>query len=262
MPYLKLSSGTVHYLDQGKGAPLLLLSANPGDSRDWEAVLPALSSEYRVLALDWPGYGGSDIPANAERWTVLDFATVLGEFMARLQLPPALLIGNSVGGNVAARLAAKCPESIRGVVLVAPGGFTPHNAITRAFCRLMGSRWALSPRLWASLYLRKRTPTTQAMLARAAGEQSAAARLPLNRALWRSFGGSDNDLRVLAGQIAVPTLLMFGRADPAIPASKDGRVAAQCLPQAKLEIMPCGHAAYAEVPDLFLDAALPFLRAC
>lgn len=262
MPTVKLSRGAVHYLDQGKGTPLLLLSANPGDCRDWDAVLPSLASEYRVLALDWPGYGASDIPASPESWTVLDFAAVLREFLEALQVPPALLIGNSVGGNVAARLAAECPQSIRGIVLVAPGGFTPHNFITRAFCRLMGSRFALSPRVWAGLYLRKRNATTRAMLERAAGEQGTAPRLPLNRALWRSFGGSENDLRALSARIAAPTLLMFGRADPAIPASKDGRVAAQCLPKAQLEIMPCGHAAYAEVPDLFLGAVLPFLRAC
>ena len=41
----------------GRGRPLLLLHANPGDSRDYEAVVPALSGMFRVHALDWPGYG-------------------------------------------------------------------------------------------------------------------------------------------------------------------------------------------------------------
>ncbi len=262
MPQLRLSHGSVHYLEAGQGAPLLLLSANPGESRDFAAVMPVLAQHYRVLALDWPGYGGSDIPADAAQWTVLRIAAVLREFIAALALPPVLLVGNSVGGNAAARLAAEVPQSVRGLVLVAPGGFTPHNAITRAFCRLMGSRFALSPRRWAGLYLSERNATTQAMLQRAAGAQCEPSRLALNRALWRSFGSGDNDLRPLAAAITAPVLLLFGARDPAIPAHKDGRIARQCLPQARFVALPCGHAPFAEIPEAFLAEVLPFLASC
>ena len=262
MPTIRLSSGTLHYLEQGQGVPLLLLSANPGDARDFAAVMPTLARHYRVLALDWPGYGESDIPQQAQHWSAEHFHAVLLEFITALKLPPALCIGNSVGGNAAARLAALTPQLVRGLLLVAPGGFTPHNAISRAFCRLMGSRFALSPRRWAGLYLKRRTPITQAMLDRAAGLQAEPARLVLNRATWRSFATSGNDLRALAADITAPTLLMFGQQDPAIPAHKDGKVAARCLPQARFVAMPCGHACFAELPEAFLAEALPFLARC
>lgn len=260
MPELQLSSVTVHYLDEGQGPPLLLLSANPGDARDWDAVRPVMARHYRVLALDWPGYGGSAVPSDAAQWTVLRCRDVLREFIAALQLPPVRLIGNSVGGNAAARLAAESPALVERLVLVAPGGFTPHNTLSRGFCRLMGSRWAPSPRRWAGLYLRRRTPVVEAMLARAADEQNDPARLALNRALWRSFGAEDNDLRPRVAGIRAPTLLIFGERDPAIPAGKDGRVAARCLPAARFQAMPCGHAPFAEMPEAFLDLVLPFLR--
>ena len=93
-----------------------------------------------------------------------------------------------VGGNAAARLAIEAPASVRGLVLVAPGGFTPHNFVTRMFCKLQGSRFSLPPRLFAGLYLKHRTPTVRGMLHRAATVQSEAARIALNRAMWRSFG--------------------------------------------------------------------------
>ena len=259
MPEIRLSTGVLHYRETGQGVPLLLLSANPGESRDFAAVMPTLGLHYRVLALDWPGYGQSEMPVDAADWTVLRLAAVLREFVDALDLPPALLIGNSVGGNAAARLAAEVPGTVRGLVLVAPGGFTPHNLVTRAFCRLMGSRFALSPRRWASLYLRQRTDTTGEMLARAAGPQSAPAVRAFNRALWRSFGSDDNDLRALAAGISAPVLLLFGEQDPAIPAGRDGRVAARCLPQARFVAMPCGHAPFAEQPARFLAEVLPFL---
>ena len=143
MPIVTRSSGELHYIEYGRGVPLVLLHANPGDSRDFDAIMPALAQHYRVLALDWPGYGASAMPPAGTVVNARFFYDALCEFLAALALPPALIIGNSLGGNVAARLAIESRAKVRGLVLVSPGGFTPHNPITRAFCRLQGSRFAL-----------------------------------------------------------------------------------------------------------------------
>ncbi len=262
MPSITLSTGSVHYSELGEGVPLVLLHANPGDSQDFEAVIPALTKSNRVLALDWPGYGQSDLPQNPGSATVLDFYKILREFLAALALPPAFLIGNSIGGNAAARLAIESPQLVRGLILVAPGGFTPHNIVTRAFCRFQGSRFSLSPYRFASLYLKHRTPTAKAMLQRAATVQSIPERIALNRALWRSFAQPENDLRQLSRNISVATLLLFGKLDLAIPANRDGKVAARCIPSAQFAALPCGHASFAEVPELFLAEVQPFLARC
>jgi pimeloyl-ACP methyl ester carboxylesterase len=262
VPTVNLSTGIVHYREQGRGVPLVLLHANPGDSRDFAAIIPTLAQHYRVLAVDWPGYGESAIPPRPEEWTALSFYTALREFLDALALPPALFIGNSVGGNAAARLAIDAPERVRGLVLVGGGGFTPHNPITRAFCRFMGGRFGLSPRTWAGLYLRRRSATVQDMLARAATLQSEPRRLALNRSVWRSFAQPEHDLRTRAAAIATPTLLLYGKQDPALPAGKDGRVAAQSIPQSRLVVMPCGHACFAEIPESTLEELLPFLARC
>lgn len=262
MPTIALTSGTIHYQETGHGQPLILLHANPGDCRDYSAVIPKLAQHFRVLALDWPGYGQSSLNIAPETVTASFFTAVLREFITALNLPPVLLIGNSLGGNAAARLASESPKLVRAVVLVSPGGFTAHNIITHSFCRLQGSRFALSPTLWARLYLRKSTPQTKAMLKRAAGEQTTEARLAQNRALWRSFATDDNDLRPLAANIKAPVLLMFGKYDPAIPAHKDGKVAHQCFPHAQFVALPCGHAPFAEIPHDFLTQVLPFLAQC
>jgi pimeloyl-ACP methyl ester carboxylesterase len=262
MPLLKLSTGYVHYLEQGEGAPLVLLHANPGDSRDFEAVIPSLAKNHRVLALDWPGYGSSEIPPDLSSITVMYFYQVLREFIAALALPPAYFIGNSIGGNAAARLAIESPQLVRGLVLVAPGGFTAHNFITRTFCRFQGSRFSFSPHRFASLYLKHRTPTAEAMLDRAITLQSTPERIALNRAMWRSFARPENDLRQVSRQIKAATLLLFGQHDPAIPANKDGKVSSQCFPSAQFVALPCGHASFAEVPEQFLAHVQPFLTEC
>lgn len=260
MPTITLSSGDVHYREAGQGEPLVLLHANPGDSLDFQAVMPALARHFRVLALDWPGYGLSAMPTRPQDRDAMFFHQVLREFISALGLARVSLIGNSLGGNAAARLAITSPEKVRALVLVSPGGFTKHNLVTRAFCKLQGGRLAMSPRMWAGLYLRRRTETVVQMLARAATVQSEPSRLQLNRAVWRSFVDPAHDLRAVAGRIQAPTLMVFGQHDPAIPAHKDGVLAARSMPQARCVTMPCGHAPFAEMPEAFVAEVLPFLK--
>jgi pimeloyl-ACP methyl ester carboxylesterase len=258
--FFDLPTGRLHFRDCGEGPAIALLHANPGDSRDFDAIVPALSQTHRVLAIDWPGYGLSEMPAKPCDVDALFFHQVLKHWVDALDLPPLCLIGNSLGGNAAARLAVTDPHRVAGLVLVSPGGFTPHNFLTRAFCRFQGSRWAMSPARWASTYLKCRTDVAWAMIHRARHEQSTPAHLVLNRALWRSFAGDGQDLREIAGRIDKPSLLIFGLRDPAIPAHRDGRIAAACMTErAQTRLLDCGHAAFAEMPQAFLNELLPFL---
>jgi pimeloyl-ACP methyl ester carboxylesterase len=261
MPLITLPSGTLHYNLAGTGPLLVLLHANPGDSRDFAGILPALGERYRVLTVDWPGYGESPAPADPAAASVMLFYRLWCELAAALALEPAILLGNSVGGYVAARYAIEAPEQVRALVLVAPGGFTPHNALTRAFCRMQGSLLATPPRLLARLYLRRRTDVTREMQLRARYEQSTPVARAVNRAVWRSFVAPEHDLRPLAADIVAPTLLVFGRQDPLIPAAKDGKVAASLIPQATCCVTNTGHAPFAEAPPDFLRLLDGFLAA-
>jgi pimeloyl-ACP methyl ester carboxylesterase len=262
MPFVNLSTGSLYYIEQGQGFPIVLLHANPDDSQDFEAVIPALAQNYRVLAIDWLGYGLSAIPPHPETANVQIYDQVLREFLRALALPPAYFIANSIGGNVAARLAIEAPERVRGLVLVAPGGFTSYNLLTRAFSWLQGSRFSLPPYFFARMYLKHYTATVQAMLQRASTVQTVAERIALNRAMWRSFSNPKNDLRQIAQKIKAPTLLIFGKYDPIISANKDGQVAAQCIFAARQVVLPCGHVSFAEMPETFLEVVQPFLAGC
>ncbi len=261
MPHIKLSTGNVYYSERGQGAPIILLHANPGDSKDYDAVISTLSENYRVLALDWPGYGQSSALKKPELATVSLYYQILCDFLDSLDITSAFFIGNSIGGNVSTQLAIKSPNRVRGLILVSPGGFTPHNVITRSFCKLQGSRFSLTPKLWASLYLKTKTDVTSAMLERASTLQATPECISLNRAMWRDFIAPDNDLRQSAKNITAPTLLVFGEKDPAIPANKDGKAAKESIPLAEFVTFPCGHAAFAEMPEQFMDTVQPFLSA-
>ncbi|MBL4583480.1 MAG: alpha/beta fold hydrolase [Pseudomonadales bacterium] len=161
MPQITLSTGSVHYCGHGSGIPVVLLHANPSDSKDFDAVASRLASSYRVIALDWPGYGQSDLLDEPASANVLLYFKVLQEFLEKLALPPAFFIGNSIVGNAAARLASQIPLAVRSLVLVASDGFTPQNFISTAFCKFQGSRFSISPYRLASLCIKKCSDTTK-----------------------------------------------------------------------------------------------------
>lgn len=261
MEILPLPSGPLAIRQDGSGPPLFLLSANPGDHRDFDAIRPALAERYRIVGVDWPGYGQSPAPADPRTASAMLFGRLLREAMEHLDLGPAILVGNSVGGNASVRQALDVPSSVRALVLVSPGGFTPHNAMSRGFCRVKGNEAVtrVTTPLLARLYLRKRNDLVRQILARAAGEQGSPAAVAVNAAVWRSFVDPAHDLRERARKVGVPTWLAFGQHDPIIPASKDGRVAAATIPGAEMHVFGTGHMPFAEDPDAFLAALLPFL---
>ena len=261
MELLVLPSGTLAHRADGAGPALLLLSANPGDHRDFDAIRPALSRRFRVHSFDWPGYGANPAPADPASASAMGFARLLREAVKRLKPGPAVVLGNSVGGYAAVRLALDEPDAVRALALVSPGGFTPHNAFTRAFCRLKGTEGftRFSSGWFAAWYLKRRTPLVAQILARAAGEQATPSAVAVNAAVWRSFVDPEHDLRTRAAHLRVPTWLAFGRHDPVIPAKTDGRVAASTIPGAAMTVFDTGHMPFAEEPETFLASLDRFL---
>src|SRR3954471_10147764 len=166
MTTMQTSFGTVSYTDEGSGPPIVLLHAALHDRTDFAPVADALGNGRRVIALDWPGHGESPLPATPLR--AVEFGDLLIEFGDRLDLTNAVIVGNSVGGYAACRLALERPERVAGVVLINNGGFTPHNGVPRFFRRLPGPpgvNKAVFPG-FVRAYMRAKNPTDQAVVDR------------------------------------------------------------------------------------------------
>jgi pimeloyl-ACP methyl ester carboxylesterase len=259
------SAGEVECAVAGDGdhrsAPLVLLHANAGDRRDYDGVFHALARRRRVIAIDWPGCGRSPPPREPRRASAMQYADLLVEVLDRLGVARAALVGNSVGGYAAARLAIDHPGRVAALVLVSPGGFTAPTMVTRLFCALRGTEWAtrLLAGPMARRQLRRRTDVVEAMLARAAAERENPTLVAIDAAIWRSFMHPAHDLRTRARAIGAPTLLAWGVHDPILRIDRDGRAAQAAIPHARLVRFDAGHAPFAEVPDEFLAAVEPFL---
>lgn len=153
--------GPVHYADFGGGGrPLVMVHGLAGMSLNWMAVGPRLALRHRVLAPDLVGFGRT--PPSGRPSTAASNLTLLRRFI-ELQGAPAVVVGNSMGGMLAAYLAATSPELVERLVLVDPACPNPRFA-------------GLTP-LAGAILMASAAPLTAARLVRRRAERLGAERL-------------------------------------------------------------------------------------
>ena len=103
------------YIEKGSGAPLILLHGN-GESKEYfEYQIPYFSKDYRVIALDTRGHGGT--PKGTKPFKLWQFAEDLKDFMEVKGIDKADILGFSDGGNIAILFALKYPEMVDRLIL-------------------------------------------------------------------------------------------------------------------------------------------------
>lgn len=260
MPTVQTRAGTLSYQDHGQGPVLILLHATLHSHHDFDAIAPALARDHRIIAVDWPGCGDSPPAADPAALSAPLFADALEDLVDHLGAPKVLLIGNSVGGFAAARLAINRPEQVAGLVLVQTGGFLPMNAAVRLFCRAMGTPAlfkVLAPR-FIQAYMQPQTALDQQIVNRVAATNRAAEGRRHGAALWRSFAAPEHDLRSRATELIAPTLIVWGRRDRSSPPFA-GRATQRAIPGSRFEVLDTGHVSFSSAPDEFLALVQPFL---
>lgn len=118
--FVEVEGLRLRYVRAGQGPPVLLLHGLASSIYSWSEVMPTLARGHDVVALDLPGFGQSDQPRDLGVWQLV--AAVVGA-MDRLGLERASLVGNSLGGAVAAAVAARHPERVERLVLIDSAGF-------------------------------------------------------------------------------------------------------------------------------------------
>lgn len=260
MPTIETSFGPVFYTDEGSGPPILLLHAALHDRTDYGPVSEPLTRGRRVLALDWPGHGESPLPPTPLR--AAEFGDLLIEFADRLDLTNAVIVGNSVGGYAACRLALERPDRVAGVVLVNTGGFTPHSVFTRALCALMGRPAVIKAVFPAFVraYMRPKNATDKAVVGRVVARAKTGDGARTAAALWKSFSEPEHDLRARAAEIKAPVLITWGAKDVTAP-PRWGKAIQAAIPQSQFESLPTGHVVFSSEPVAWLESVLPFVDA-
>lgn len=260
MPSLETSGGTIAYDERGEGAAVVLLPSGAHSRRDFDELRERLPGRFRSVAVDWPGHGES--PAAPHPASAMAFADAAEEAVAALAPEGAIVLGNSVGGFAAGRLAIRRPDLVAGLVLVDSGGFAPRTPVVHAFCRLMARPWFLRRfyPTFARRYMRAGSDADRRAEAMAVAMTRRQPGLDTVCQLWRGFASPEHDLRGQAGGIAAPTLVAWGRRDPVIPLRTGRRIAAS-IPGATLVEFDTGHVPHVSDPDGFAAALVPFADA-
>jgi pimeloyl-ACP methyl ester carboxylesterase len=262
MPLRPLRNAELFYEEKGQGEPLLFLNGLSGDHLYWRGQLRAQSKSFRCLAIDNRDVGQSGYAA--EPYTISDLAQDVLQLMDELALPPAHVVGLSMGGMIAQELALAAPERVRSIVLVdtlarADEWFRGtlrtfelirrHVADTGAFFEAI-LPWWVSHRFFDES---DRVSWLRALLRQNPYPQ----RLDGFLRQLDALGRHDASGRLSA--IACPVLVLVGEDDYIVP-MRYSRQLQQLIPQAQLVVLPgVGHAPPIEDGPLFNAHLTAFL---
>jgi pimeloyl-ACP methyl ester carboxylesterase len=117
--FLDIKGVRLHYLERGEGRPLVLLHGNGSMVQDFEisGIVERLAQQYRVIAIDRPGFGHTNRPKH-QNWTPAAQAELVHEFLVHLGINQAIVVGHSWGTLVALFLALDHPADVRSLVLL------------------------------------------------------------------------------------------------------------------------------------------------
>jgi pimeloyl-ACP methyl ester carboxylesterase len=253
----------IHYVEAGRGAPVILLHGMGGEGARWMPTIKGLASEFRVIAPDQIGWGASDKPMTIYHSGL--FAEFLARFMREIGVPKAALVGQSMGAGVALQMAVHYPQLVDRMVLVNGGGFRSANdpppadtpdwharqisnagtlAESREYLEKMYYNHGLitDQQVESNLILRLRSAYT------AESVQIANA---------RGLGGvTEEEVR----GIKTPTLLVWGANDKLSPPVNADKLNAAIAGSRKVLIDKAGHYPFIEHPDQFNQAVREFLK--
>jgi pimeloyl-ACP methyl ester carboxylesterase len=235
--YIEIDSVCIYYQVAGAGPPVVLVHGLSGSGRWWARNIAALADSFHLHVIDLIGFGESRA---GHRFVLGEAADYLVRWLDRLAIPRASVVGHSMGGFIAADLAAHHPDRVDRLMLVDAVALPFSHSYWQQALGLAQGLWRLPlgfvPVLLADAYR--------------AGPRTI---LKAARELLTS------DLRPMLARIQTPTLVVWGERDSVVPIELGERLTA-CLPNARFRVIPgAGHNPMWDRPAEFNRAALDFL---
>jgi pimeloyl-ACP methyl ester carboxylesterase len=258
---------SLRYFVGGEGPPLVLVHGLGGSATNWCELAPLLAARRRVLVPDLPGHGRSSaLPAVPGLGAFADRVALLA---ARERMLPAAVVGHSLGGTVAARLAVRRPRDVAALVLAGAAGLSFGGTWGKA---LVGATLVLRPGRLAARH-RERIERSRLLRRLVFGPFMVADPLGLTetavegllgaqllhtdvRSAWRAL--ARDDPRVDLELVRCPALVLWGSEDAQLPLN-DAFEYARRLRAPLRTIAGCGHLLIGERPDACADAIEGFL---
>jgi 3-oxoadipate enol-lactonase len=266
MATMRVNGTELHYDDTGgPGEPILFLHGFLFDGRQYEAQVESLRDGYRCIILDFRGQGRS--PASRSGYQVEQHMADVLALIRRLDVAPVHIVGLSMGGFVALRIAAREPSLLRSLTLINTSAAAharakfPKQLVLAAVARVAGvSLPAVRSRIEAELYGEAfRTDPARAAQREVWRERWARADRP---ALVKTLLGFmiRPDIRNELGEVAVPTLVIAGERDVSLPPRFSREIHSLVAGSRLVELPGVGHSSPLEDPDAVNKALGQFLN--
>ena len=249
----------IHYVEAGSGPVVVLLHGLGGNTLNWAFNVPALAQKYRVVVPDQIGFGQSaKPPINYRVGTYTDF---LDKFLDELKIEKATLVGNSMGGWVAALYALQKPARVERLVLVDAAGFSPPKDFDlAALSGLNPSTRDAMRRLSSMVFANKQLFGTDAAIDALLAQRISAGDGYTIQSLVESIHRGEDMLDGRLGGIKQPTLIVWGREDGLTPLAREGERFKREISGSQLVVFDnTGHVPQVERAADFNAAVLKFL---
>ena len=265
MPRAEVPGASIHFEQQGRGEPLLLIPCLASDNACWAFQVPAYSEHFTCISVDLPGCGES--PAPDGRPSTERQADELVALLDDLGVESAHVAGVSLGAAVGMQLAARHPGRVRSLSL--------HSAwhVTDAFMRACMASWRTQARAAPSIAdfvvegifpwvftpeMYAERPEVLAQFGEIVHTRPAQS---LAGFTAQSQSVVDHDASAVLGDIAAPTLVTFGARD-LLTSTRFAPPLLEGIADARLVVFDhLSHAGFNEDPDAFTAATLEFLLA-
>ncbi|WP_194829826.1 alpha/beta fold hydrolase [Nocardia sp. XZ_19_231] len=260
------------YHEAGTGEPLILLHGSGLGVSAWAnfgANLPVFAERFRTVMPDLPGFGGTALPQLTEMYFV-DAARRIAGLMDQLGIESAGFVGNSMGGAVAAELAALEPGRVRRLITLGSGGLSvpvfgadPSEGFKRLF-EFLGDPTRERLVEWLKVMVYDQSLLTEELIEERLHNTLADGALDRARAVFGSLVNpalqqSYTPLWTRAGSFITPTLMLWGRDDRMLPYDQ-AHVANRMVPEIELHTFArCGHWVQVERKVEFERIATEFL---
>ena len=256
--FIEVDGMQVHYRDQGKGVPIVLIHGTAASLHTWNAWTKQLTKNYRVIRLDLPAFGLTGPNKNAD-YSIKSYTDFLHQFLEKIKVNKFHLVGNSLGGNIAWNYVAEHPQEIEKLILIDASGLPtnkPQPAIFKmAKVPILNSLFLyVTPKIIIrknieQVYVDK-SKITDALITRyhKMSLRSGNRKAFIDRAKT-DFKLGEKEVLAKLKNINTPTLLIWGAKDTWIPLN-NGKRMDSILPNSKLVVIAnSGHVPMEESPE-------------
>jgi pimeloyl-ACP methyl ester carboxylesterase len=252
----------IAYKDEGSGQIILCLHALGHSSKDFASLYRLPLERFRIIALDFPGQGLSStslVPVSSNF-----YFSITNKFIQLLGLKNIIVVGNSIGGAVAIRIANNNPN-VRLLSLSNPAGLDKRGFIAPFFLNYMIHFFKKGVKKNPSFQYQfenyyKKVLITESVLSRRSEIVNDGYRLsPLLVQGWSSFKLDEEDVRPFIKNITCPVLFTWAMKDKFVQFGRNKKAIKQFQKYTLLEY-PIGHTPYLEMPEKFNADFIDFIN--